>query len=1141
MSVGIHSGQFHYFLVGDPDIHRELIVSGPAASRCAEMEAEADAGEIGLSPETAALLDPSLLGEVKGGAVLLCAEPVLDDVVPEPRPPADGLDLGTLIPPALRGHLLGRTGGPEHRQIAVAFVQFSGTDDLLAEHGPDTLAHALDECVRTVQHATTAHGVTFFESDINRDGGKIMLTAGAPVSADHDEERMLRAARRIVERVGVLPVRIGINRGPVFAGDFGPTFRRTFSVKGDAINLAARVMGKAEPGQVLATTAVLERSSSRFDVEPLPPFLVKGKSQPVSAASVGRLLAERAVAGGATPMVGREEEMRILRDALAEARSGRGLVVDLAGEPGIGKSRLVSELLGDAGVHALVTRCDEYERETAYWPFRSLLRDVLGVPADADDDAVLAALTTAASESDPTLVPWLPLVADVLDVDAPPTPEVTATDARFRKARLEEVTASFLERVVTGERVVVFDDVHLMDEASADLLEHVCRGLAGRHWLVLVTRRAVDEGFRPSSDYPVVPLRPPPLTDAASAALVEQALRESPLPPHDVAALAARAGGNPLFLRGLILAASTGAPIAALPDTVEALITSQIDRLPSDERLVLRFASVLGVRFHESELRALLHGHDLPTGRQSLRRLSYFLHQEGHGRLRFDHQLVRDTAYEGLPYRLRLELHGRAGDIIEQSAVDPDDVAELLSLHFTHADKPEKAWYYSRLAGERATQKNAYAQAEELLARAAAVSLTLKGLDPLEVVAVNRELGEARFRLGRNQAAIASFRVARRGLVDDSVGVALLFKREAEIDLREGRSSVALRTLTRGLRLLDLREDEPALTARSRLKGIYATVREAQGRYREAHDWARRAQVDAERSGDPVALADALEAVHVALSMQGKESDEPYGERALALYERVGDRVGQSRALNNLAVLAWIQGRGSEALEMFQRAEVLAAEAGDTVGAAATRYNIGDVLVRLGRSSEAEDLLRALVPVLQSLGVQDFLAACRRALGVALVLQGDADSGRTLLDQARVMFVDLGESAEVVETDAAIALALLAEGQPEAARMLAAEASAQAFALDAGYLLPWLLRLHGAALVDLDRADEAETVLAEALRSAQIQSRIEVGFVLAEQARAASARGDDGAALERARASEDAFDVLGFVGSTRYPRHWADT
>ena len=123
-----------------------------------------------------------------------------------------------------------------------------------------------------------------------------------------------------------------------------------------------------------------------------------------------------------------------------------------------------------------------------------------------------------------------------------------------------------------------------MDEASADLLEALCRGIARRSWLVLVTRRDVDDGFRPSSAYDVVPLRPSPLSADAAASLAGHTLGDAALAPHDVATLTRRAGGNPMFLRGLLLAAREGAPIDALPETVEALITSQIDRLPRGVR-----------------------------------------------------------------------------------------------------------------------------------------------------------------------------------------------------------------------------------------------------------------------------------------------------------------------------------------------------------------------------------------------------------------------------------------------------------------------------------------------------------------------------------------------------------------------------
>jgi tetratricopeptide (TPR) repeat protein len=682
----------------------------------------------------------------------------------------------------------------------------------------------------------------------------------------------------------------------------------------------------------------------------------------------------------------------------------------------------------------------------------------------------------------------------------------------------------------------VFDDVHLMDEASADLLEQLCRKVSDRPWLLIVTRRDIDGGFAPSEAYDAVPLRPGPLDGAAATSLVEQALLDTPLAPHDVAALTARAGGNPLFLRGLALAARQGAPIDALPATVEALITSQIDRLPPDDRSVLRFASVLGVIFSETELRALLQGHAVPSGLAALPRLSYFIRGEGQGRYRFDHQLIRDTAYEGLPYRLRRDLHARAGEVLEATTADPADVAELLSLHFLHAARPDKAWHYSRVAGERAGGKYAYAQAEELLARAVLAARSVPELADHDVALVHLALGEARFRLGRNALALEAFKAARTRLRSDPVHAARVLKREADTRVRMGRLTAALGTVSRGLRLLDGLDDPASLIERSRLEGVYAVVRETQGRYRDALAWARAAQGHAEESGDTAALADALEAVHSAYSMLGVEPDQRYGERALALYERLADRAGQSRALNNLAVLAWMHGAGNEALEMFRRAEALASESGDTVGAAATRCNIGDVLVRLGRTDEAETLLRALVPVLQGLGAEDFQAAARRALGLALVLEGQHEQGHLQLERARSMLVELGEPAEVVETDAAIALALLSNGKHDAAAALADDAVLRATALDEGYLLPWLLRLHGAALSDAGHLDQAELTLARALDIADRHGRIERGFVLAELAQVARRRGDLIAAERRDVESDEAFDLMGFVGSRRYPR-----
>src|SRR5439155_5780907 len=161
------------------------------------------------------------------------------------------------IPIRLREHLRSGGAGSEHRQVTVGFLHFDGTDALLSSAGPEEVGRRLDGLVRTDQDVVEEHGICFLATDIDRDGGKIILTAGAPSATDNDEERMLRAMRLIVDRANGISVRAGVHRGRVFAGDVGPPYRKTYTVMGDAVNLAARLMAKAGPGEVFVTDDVL--------------------------------------------------------------------------------------------------------------------------------------------------------------------------------------------------------------------------------------------------------------------------------------------------------------------------------------------------------------------------------------------------------------------------------------------------------------------------------------------------------------------------------------------------------------------------------------------------------------------------------------------------------------------------------------------------------------------------------------------------------------------------------------------------------------------------------------------------------------------------------------------------------------------
>ncbi|HEV8420849.1 MAG TPA: adenylate/guanylate cyclase domain-containing protein, partial [Actinomycetota bacterium] len=424
MSVGIHSGRFLFFLVGG--LHRELVVTGPSATRTVLAESIATAGDVVLTPEAAALLDERFLGGRKGAGRLLRSAPT--GFPHERSRPVDNtsdLDLASCIPTHIRDYLLQGGGEAEHRHVAIAFIEFGGTDALLERSGPVALRDALDDLMRSVQEACHEHDVSFHETDISKDGGKILLVAGAPKTSGHDEERMLRAVRAIMDRRYALTVRVGVNDGYVFAGNFGPPYRRAYSIKGDAVNLAARVMGKAAAGQVLATASVLDRSRTEFEVKALDPFLVKGKKRPVLAYEVGAVQGLKATGKRLElPFVGRDAELAALLEGLGAAREGSGRLFDVIGEPGIGKSRLLRELRDRAtGFRVLSVACDPYESSTPYHPFRVVLREVVGLPADVDASTSGRLLDERVRESAPQLLPWLPLLATLLDADVTPTPE----------------------------------------------------------------------------------------------------------------------------------------------------------------------------------------------------------------------------------------------------------------------------------------------------------------------------------------------------------------------------------------------------------------------------------------------------------------------------------------------------------------------------------------------------------------------------------------------------------------------------------------------------------------------------------------------------------------------------------------------
>ena len=243
---------------------------------------------------------------------------------------------------------------------------------------------------------------------------------------------------------------IGVSEGRAFTGQVGASFRRTYTVLGDTAALAARLMARAGEDEIWVSGGTLSRGGASFEATELEPLTLKGKSEPVQAFVLGDLLSESArpepgQVEEALPFVDRERERAVLAASVAPVRMGFGTLVELVGEPGIGKSRLAAELRENcADMRQIELRCEQYEASTPYHPFRPFLRSLLDVELNGGGEHNRTILSDRLHKVDEELVPWAPLLAAPLDVEVATTPEVDDLDPSFWRARLHGVMGTLL-------------------------------------------------------------------------------------------------------------------------------------------------------------------------------------------------------------------------------------------------------------------------------------------------------------------------------------------------------------------------------------------------------------------------------------------------------------------------------------------------------------------------------------------------------------------------------------------------------------------------------------------------------------------------------------------------------------------------
>ncbi|MFM7270254.1 MAG: AAA family ATPase [Actinomycetes bacterium] len=1032
MSIGLHSGQLGIARLG---VDQEVFLAlGPGATATCMLEKAAASGEVLVSDATAAALPvDALRSDPARGALLRRHRRAIAWTERVPDPPirpvgaADAARAAQSIPLHLRG-VLGAEGlDGEHRPLAVGFVGVRRLDDEIARWGVGDVVARLETIAERLEDAQRQFGVNWFGCDAMPNSCSFFVAVGAPVMHDDDEDRLLHALSEVCGMDVGLDLAAGANRGHVFAAEIGHPRRRTFSVTGDPVNVAARVMAHAQAGELLATDPLLELADRSWTRAERPAFRAKGKARPVPVSAVS---GRASVGSGSGTAIGRDAELDRVRAALAIAGAGAGAVIEISGPTGIGKSTVLDAVVVEHVGPLVRVTGEAYRDHDLFGAWRAGLREA--VPeAVGDGEEAGAGLRRWLRALDRDLEPWASLIGDAFGLDIPPSDAVRTVDPQFlgevRVARVAEALAAHLP---VGTLIAV-DDLHWLDEASVALVERLGAEALSRGWVCIVTRRDdLPDRLDPAVERTTLTLGPISAADAEVLAI--RAAGTHGLSDDRLASVLALGQGNPFLVEELARSSTAGR--VPLSDRIERVIGAQMDDLAPGDRTVLREVAVLGVRNPISLVVGVVDALEGPADPR-LTRLDRYL--DVGEVVRFRHDLFRAVAYEGLSFRRRRTLHGKAADVLVATtpAGSADDLASVIALHYDRARRHPEAWEWSLRAARRADGRAAMADAVTFYRQALAASAHLPDVPMTDRAEVAERMGDVAEIAGEPVEARAAYAEARRHLRGQSpLAIGRICRKQGYVDEKTDSMPGALRWYRRAVRELEVAPEGPDREREARRARIrYGATRIHQGRYAEGRRLVV-AEIDgAQRSADDEALGQAFTLLEIVAAETGAADRQEFEELGIAAFERSGDRRGLAILHLNVGGSATNEGRVSDAERHFAAAADLANRIGHANLAAIVSNNRADLYCDQGRYADAEPLLvqalRAQRAVHDALGA----AISLMCLGQLLVRTDRVVEGIAALDEAVAAFVDLGIPAWVRESRVRRAEADLSSGDPVAA------------------------------------------------------------------------------------------------------------
>jgi class 3 adenylate cyclase/predicted ATPase len=631
---------------------------------------------------------------------------------------------------------------PQRRQLTVMFCDLVGSTELAARVDPEVLR----DVVRSYQEVCDAVIRQLHGNVAQYLGDGLLVYFGYPVASEHDPRRAVRAALGIIDAIATLnarlqrergitlAVRVGIHTGPVVIGEIGGVGRREELALGETPNVAARLQAIAEPDTVVISAATHRLLRGSVMVTDLGAQVLKGLSAPLRAYRVhgdggAADSLEASAAEALTPLVGRDQEVGFLLDRWEHVKDGRGHVVLVSGEPGIGKSRLVRVLKDHIAAERHLRwecRCSPYHQDSALYPLIDLFERSLQFDRDDGPPERFAKIQAGLVRYGLAQPEAVSLWAAFLSVTIPEQhPPLSLTPQRQKEKTLEAIVALLLALAAEQPVLFIVEDLHWADPSTLELVDFVFGQVPAASILLIMTSRPE---FRPPwgnrSHFTYLTINR--VTRQQTELMVERVTGGKTLPAEVLQQIVAKTDGVPLFVEELtrmVLESdllrdqgnryelSSALPPLAIPSTLQDSLMARLDRLATVKE-VAQVGAALGRTFHYELLRATAAVDDT-TLLRSLAKLaeSDLLHQRGvppDATYIFKHALIQETAYQSMLVSRRQQLHKRIADtLVERFPETTGTQPELVAHHYTEAGLADQAISYWQQAGQRAVERSA--------------------------------------------------------------------------------------------------------------------------------------------------------------------------------------------------------------------------------------------------------------------------------------------------------------------------------------------------------------------------------------------------------------------------------------------------